>query len=72
MVKSREYLVLLIKQLKTKQRHEFLGMVLSILGNSLLGNIFPSKGAIKSGKRAIGKSQIQEAIRKGEDLCNES
>ena len=62
-VKSLEESGLLIKgvskTIKNEAKEQFLGMLLDTSRASLLGNLLTGKGAVRSGKRAIARSQGQ-------------
>ena len=72
-VKSFEELGLLIKDVsKTikneakEQKRRFLGVLLSTLGASLLGNLLKSKGTIRAGKGTVRAGE--NTIRAGQDF----
>ena len=52
---------------ETKNKGEFLVMLLGTLGASLLGNLLTYKGKIRAGEGVIATSRVQGTIRAGEN-----
>ena len=52
---------------ETKNKGEFLVMLLGTLGTSLLGNLLTYKGKIRAGEGVIATSRVQGTIRAGEN-----
>ena len=52
---------------ETKNKGEFLVMLLGTLGASLLGNLLTYKGKIRAGEGVIATSRVQATIRAGEN-----